>query len=305
MHYRKSVYWLTFAMPHALRILWSVPMVSMYNHCMLQIVPILFYIFLLPFSSFCFNAYIMNVKHGSSAFIRLSNKSGVLVDAGNREAAPHIIKFLKDHYIDTIKIAVISHPDINHIGGFEPIIQSGKFIIKRVVKNRDTVAGKTYRTLMAAIKKKRIPVITVKKDRKINNVEIKNAGASGGNLDHRSLVVYYTDFKSIAIMGDADAKAEKKLFSMKADILVLGSNGAATATSEEFLDSAKPEIAVISVDRKQKPSVTVLQRLRKKGITCYRTDKAGDIELSVYDWTLRVNGEELIKKQGIGGWSNK
>jgi competence protein ComEC len=265
---------------------------------MLRITPVLLFIAVIPFQALCYTVYIMDVKQGSSTFIRLSDKSGVLIDAGRSQAAPHIIKFLKDRGIDTIKLAIMSHPDLEHIGGLEAIILSHKFVIGKVVKNQDKISGRAYTALIGTINKKKIPVIIVKKNRKIEGVEIKNAGTSGGDLDHRSLVVYYSDFKSIAIMGDADVKAEKGLFSMKTDVLVLGSHGDSKATCQEFLDSAKPEVALISADKRRigTPTADITQRLKMKKIPYFRTDKMGDIEVMVYDWALRVNGQEVIAK---------
>jgi competence protein ComEC len=257
-----------------------------------------FFAILLPFPALGYTAYVLDVKQGSSTFIRMSDKSGVLIDAGRSTAAPHIIKYLKDRGVDTIKLAIISHPDPEHFGGLEEIILSKKFVIGKVVKNQDRCSDRTYKTLMGTISRKKIPVILVKKDRKIGGIEIKNAGASGGDLDHRSLVVFYSDYKTIAIMGDADARAEKGLLSMKADILVLGNHGDSKASCKEFLDSLKPEMAFISADKRRFGTSTadLMQRLKNKKIPYFRTDKIGDIEVSVYDWALRVNGQEVIAR---------
>jgi competence protein ComEC len=253
---------------------------------------------LLPVPALCYTAYVIDVKQGSSTFIRLSDRSGVLIDAGRSTAAPHIIKYLKGRGVDTIKLAIISHPDPEHFGGLEEIILSKKFVVGKVVKNPDKSSDRAYKTLMGTINRKKIPVIIVKKDRKIGGLEIKNAGASGGDLDHRSLVVYYSDYKSIAIMGDADVRAEKGLLSMKADILVLGNHGDSKATCKEFLDSLKPEMVFISADKRRfgTPTADLIQRLKNKKIPYFRTDKMGDIEVSVYDWALRVNGQEVIAR---------
>ncbi len=264
-----------------------------------HIIPVLFIIALASSPSFCFTAFVMDVKQGSSSFVKLSEKAGVLIDAGNAKAAPHIIQYLKDHGIDTIKMAIMSHPDLDHIGGFETIITSGEFVVGKVVKNQDKAATKAYKKLMAAIKRKRIPVLTLKKDKIIENMEIKNGGLTGGDLNHRSLVVYYIDFgKSIAIMGDADVTAEKSLFNRKTDVLVIGNHGAVVSTSKEFLTSVKPETALISVgkNRDGNPNIAVIKRLKNSGITIYRTDKTGDIEISVKDWVLHINGEEANPK---------
>ena len=250
----------------------------------------------LPFQAAGFTAYVLDVKQGSSTFIRMSDKAGILVDAGRDHSAPHIIKYLKDRGIDTIKLAIMSHPDLEHIGGFEEIILSKKFVIRKFVKNQDKSSDRAYKTLMGTIYKKKIPVIVVKRDRKIEGVAIKNAAASGGNLNHRSLVVYYSDYKSIAIMGDADARAEKGLLRMKADVIVLGNHGDAGAASRELLDSIKPEMVIMAVDKRRfgTPTSNIIKRLQSRNIPYFRTDKLGDIEVKVYDWALRVNGREIF-----------
>jgi competence protein ComEC len=250
--------------------------------------------------SFGFTAYVIDVKQGSSSFIKLTEQSGVLIDAGNSQAADHIIQYLKDHGIDTIKMAILSHPDPDHMGGMEKIIQSGDFVIRKVVKNRDDSPAKAYKKMMAAIKRKRIPVLVVKKDTVINNVDIRNGGLTGGDLNYRSLAVYYMDIgKAIAFMGDADVKAEKTLMHKMADVIVVSEHGAATATGKEFLTSVKPDIALISVGKNSRgyPSAAVLGRLKKAGVSVYRTDKAGDIEVSLVNWVFYVNGSPATGKQ--------
>ncbi len=266
---------------------------------MLHIIPVLLFIAAATFPACCFTAYVMDVKQGSSTFIKLTEKSGVLIDAGPVEAAPHIIQYLKDRRIDTIKMAILSHPDVAHIGGFEKIIQSRKFIIRQVIKNKDKSTERAYKTLLAIMKRKKIRVLTLERDTIIRGVEIKNAGATGGSLDHRSLVVCYSELgKSIVVMGDADAKAEKSLLPMKADALVISHHGSATATSKEFLDSVWPEMVLISVGKNgyRHPTATVLNRLKDKEIYYYRTDKMGDIEVAVIDWALKINGSKSNQK---------
>jgi competence protein ComEC len=273
-------------------------MISTYNHVMLRRSLFFLFIVLFAFPLFGFSVYIINVKQGSSSFIKLSEKSGVLIDAGRSQSAPHIIQFLKSHGIDTIKLAIMSHPDLEHIGGFEEIIQSEKFIIKKIIKNQDKIPDRAYKTLIGAINRKKIPVIILKKNGKMEGLEIKNVNSSGSDFDHRSLGVYYSDYKSIAVMGDADVKAEKDLLPMKADVIVLGNHGESKSTCKEFLDSAKPEIVLISAEirRLAAPTADVLNRLKNKKITYFRTDKAGDIDVSVVDWVLRVNGQEVLPK---------
>jgi competence protein ComEC len=249
---------------------------------------------LIALSSFQGNAFtvaVLNVHEGSSSFIKVSDKSGVLIDAGSAEDAPHIIKFLKSRGIDTLTMAIISHPDFAHEGGFGKIIDSGGFVIGRVVKNRDNPQTPAFDNLMKIIDRKKIPVLIVKKDTTIGDIDLKNCSAVGGDFHTRCLVVGYSDLgKSIAFMGDADAQAEKKLMSIKADAIVISHHGSKAATSQKFLNAVKPEIAFISVGPNSfgHPAKEIIDRLKNAGIEIYRTDEMGDMVVTVVDWKFKV-----------------
>ena len=64
------------------------------------------------------------------------------------------------------------------------------------------------------------------------------------------------------------------------DILVAGHHGAADASSEELLQTVKPEVVLISVAKYNiygQPAPALLQRLENFGCTVYRTDQNGTI----------------------------
>jgi len=71
---------------------------------------------------------------------------------------------------------------------------------------------------------------------------------------------------------------------LKAHVLEVGHHGAEDVTTEEFLEAVSPGIAVVSVDEDDfwgYPSARVLERLKKAGVKMYRTDRDGDIVLSI------------------------
>ncbi|MCK4618260.1 hypothetical protein KAT45_05070 [Candidatus Aerophobetes bacterium] len=71
---------------------------------------------------------------------------------------------------------------------------------------------------------------------------------------------------------------------LRADLLKVGHHGAEDATSQEFLEAVSAGIAVISVDKDNfwgYPSARVLERLKKVGVKVYRTDREGDVVLSI------------------------
>ncbi len=89
--------------------------------------------------------------------------------------------------------------------------------------------------------------------------------------------------------GDAEKKSEKAMISqygltgkLRCNVLKVGHHGSTTSTSEDFLSSVKPQIAIISCGEGNKfghPKQETLDKLAAAGVTVYRTDKVGTIIL--------------------------
>lgn len=116
--------------------------------------------------------------------------------------------------------------------------------------------------------------------------QILGASAKRGDLNERSVVLLLLeDNKKILLMGDAGLQAEKEL--LKSELLVdvdyikVGHHGSKYASSLEFLEKIKPELAIISVGEKNRyghPTNETLERLSKVGAEVKRTDQLGTIE---------------------------
>jgi competence protein ComEC len=68
----------------------------------------------------------------------------------------------------------------------------------------------------------------------------------------------------------------------QANVLKVGHHGSSGSTSEKFLETVQPSIAVISVGKDNEyglPDQELLDRLEKQGVTVYRTDEDGTITL--------------------------
>jgi len=67
-------------------------------------------------------------------------------------------------------------------------------------------------------------------------------------------------------------------------------HGSSTSSTEEFLDSVTPDVAVISVGKNNfgHPSEEVLQRMESKGIYVLRTDISGAVVLKTYGEKIRI-----------------
>ncbi|MEK9207117.1 MAG: hypothetical protein AAB922_01445, partial [Patescibacteria group bacterium] len=102
---------------------------------------------------------------------------------------------------------------------------------------------------------------------------------------HESNIVSELDLgnKKFLLMGDAEEVVEYRLITSNVisniDILKVGHHGSKTSTSQNFLQTAKPEEAVIQVGRNSygHPTPLVLDNLFKIGAKIFRTDQLGDI----------------------------
>lgn len=126
----------------------------------------------------------------------------------------------------------------------------------------------------------------------ISNVERKQilgASANRGDLNERSVVLLLLeDDKKILLSGDVGDQTEKWLVAngslSKVDILKVGHHGSKYASTKEFLEMIRPELAVISVGEKNRyghPTKETLDRLESVGAKVRRTDLEGTIVIEL------------------------
>jgi competence protein ComEC len=114
---------------------------------------------------------------------------------------------------------------------------------------------------------------------------------TGGNEPNANSIVARLDYGSFSMLltGDAEDQTEHTLLTkdlnLEAQILKVAHHGSKYATSRDFLNRVKPQIAIISCgawNRYGHPSQAVLDRLRaaNPAIKLYRTDLHGELTLT-------------------------
>lgn len=119
-------------------------------------------------------------------------------------------------------------------------------------------------------------------------------------LNNNSLVckLVYLSFSCI-FTGDIEEIAEKAILEkyknstqiLKTDILKIAHHGSKTSSTEEFLETVKPKIALIGVGPNNNfghPNKNVIERIKNNKIEIFRTDENGEIGIS-------TNGKGKIK----------
>ena len=115
-------------------------------------------------------------------------------------------------------------------------------------------------------------------------------------------VVCRLDFgeTSFLFTGDASRQSENDLVKaygdgLSADVLKLGHHGSDTSSQEKWLNAVDPEVAVCCVgwdNTYGHPSPEVLERLEKRGVTLYRTDRNGTVVVTSDGEQLAVQTEK-------------
>ncbi|HSU79951.1 MAG TPA: DNA internalization-related competence protein ComEC/Rec2 [Candidatus Angelobacter sp.] len=269
--------------------------------------------YLLPLAFSEGRVIFLDVGQGDSIFIQLPhNGETILIDTGGqlpfkkepwqRQKKPFevgrdiVLHELKGMGITHLDRLVLTHSDFDHIGGVQGLI--GHIPIKSIVVSPFFVPSKTERPWLEKARKLGTHLIIAKP-----GDEWKSQGAVFKVLwpkektttsNGKSLVIE-GDFggERWLFTGDLEVPEEKRVLALypnlKIDILKVGHHGSKTASSEAFLETLDPKLAIISVgahNRYGHPNSKVLKRLKLLSIPTFRTDQSGAIVFTFNRWRI-------------------
>lgn len=254
----------------------------------------------------------IDVGQGDSILIKLPfNKGTYLIDTGGALQFPSeewekrknpfevgedvLLPFLKSKGIMKLDKLILTHGDMDHIGGAPAILWN--LNVQEVVLPLVEEKAELENDIIAICKAKDIPVHYGTKGDEWSVDHYSFAVMSPGANEHmerndQSLVVYSVlGGKSWLFTGDLESEGERRLVSsypkLTADVLKVGHHGSKTSTSEEFLLQIRPKIALISAGENNRfghPHPEVTERLEHEKIRILRTDQQGAI-------TYQFNGK--------------
>lgn len=250
--------------------------------------------------------YFLDVGQGDSSLIKLppagSGRAGgvkILIDGGpaNGRLEKNLENILPmyDRYIDLV---VISHPQLDHFGGFLSMLKNykvGAALMSHA--DRDAVSWEELKRIMEERKIRRIILNTGDRIRygdSLITILSPNAGAAEKDINDLSLVTLIDSggVKSI-FAGDASSKLEKRLanlYNVDVDILKVSHHGSKFSSDPAFLKEASPVVSVIEVGKNSygHPTKETLSRLANVSNNLYRTDKNGLLKIVVDGGQLKV-----------------
>ncbi len=211
-----------------------------------------------PFAEVSF----INVGQGDAILIRTPlNRCSIMIDTGKPSQSRTVDTFLKAKGVRTIDILFISHSDSDHSGNTE-FIQNSYIVYRTVTEHFVSMdcGGIVFTDL--------------------NTIDDEDA--------NRSSLVQYFELNGISylMMGDADKLTEEQIVrdygSLRATVLKASHHGSATGSSQLFLETVRPHLAVISCGAYgiyHHPSREVTERFRQNRIPYTDTRSQGDITI--------------------------
>lgn len=247
----------------------------------------------------------IDVGQGDATLISKGNFH-MLIDAGKNDRGEQVVACLKKAGIQKLDVLVGTHPDSDHIGGLDDVIEA--FPADHVYMPDAKKGTRTYEEVVDALKrageKSSMPEIgksySYEKNVVVRFLSPKKTYSDSNN---NSLVVQVAYGKNrFLFMGDAEEEAEKDIvaagYDLECDVLKVGHHGSYTATSQAFLDKADPAYAVISCGKNNSyghPHAEVLARLEDSDVQIYRTDKMGTVTAESDGKNVRIRTEQGAK----------
>ena len=232
--------------------------------------------------------HFIDVGQGDAILV-MTAEGNMLIDTSEDNAREELDAYLKAAGVKSLKYLVLTHPDADHIGNADFIINN--YEVETVLMTDHASTSKTYERLLDAIENSKASLEIVEAGYKFSLGSIQNT-VIAPNDDYNdpnemSLVIksVYGD-TSVMLTGDAEVESEEDIVkkwssdALKCDILKVGHHGSDSSTTDAFLTAVDPDIAVISCGEDNKyghPHKVILDRLEEKGIEIYRTDTDGSI----------------------------
>ncbi len=230
--------------------------------------------------------HFLDVGQGD-ATLMIQDEYAMLVDGGDNLHGWQVAEYLHYLGIDHLKYVIATHPDMDHIGGLDIVLQNISCDMVLMPEcEKDTYS---YQGLMQVLKEKDLKPIQPEPGdvyelgtakftilAPLDNYENVNDNSIAFRMIHGKNRFLFT--------GDAEHDAEEDMIragrTLSADVYKVAHHGSRGTNTELFMLSVRPKYAVISCGEGNEyghPHSRVLNLLRLLRTKVYRTDEQGTI----------------------------
>ncbi len=236
-----------------------------------------------------YGVYFFDVGQGDSSLIKTKSDT-VMIDLARTYEGRNVVSALEHLNIKTIDYLILTHLDEDHVGGLEALANSEIKIDNILLSKFASSEEDKYLNLMdilSIVELDNIYYLGAGDALYLDEIQMEFLGPILDSQNHNndSLVFISRQFyTNILWTGDIDIATEHsyvvEYVAPNIDVIHASHHGSNDGTSEELLNWANPEFAVISAgfsNRYRHPSINVLERLEEGRVEVWRTDLNGTI----------------------------
>lgn len=228
--------------------------------------------------------HFIDVGQGDAILIDLG-ETEVLIDGGDKSSG--VVAYLDDFVDGALGLIVATHPHADYIGGLIGVLDA--FEVDEIWLNGDTSTSETYSQFMSAVNSEGAQVYEARRGDTIEAGElifnVLNPASLNDTTNNNSIVLSLSYGENdFLFMGDAEKEAEASMLAagvvQDIDVLKVGHHGSKTASSSNFLNAAKPEIAIYMAGTGNSyghPHQETIDALTQISAEIYGTDICGTI----------------------------
>lgn len=229
----------------------------------------------------------LNVGQGNSIFIECDDHY-MLIDGGKSDQSSKIYSFLEKKDIEKLDFVVATNTKEENVGGLAAALK--EYDCDMVLAPTNEAANEAYAKFLEYTEKNNgsVTIPEVNDTYALGDAKI-SVLACASKIDAAQSIILQIQHFDTKYLFASDVKAEEegalcKRYgeALKSDVLFIGNHGSSISSSDAFLDTANPKIAILSVDGNDGsglPESKVLDALHQRNIDLYRTDCNGDIKL--------------------------
>ncbi len=254
-----------------------------------------------------FRLMVMDVGNADCLLLQ-NGERFALVDAGEDDDGDAIVSFLNRVGITYLDYVIATHPDADHIGGMDEVVNNvkiGTFLMSYMPEGH-TPTTRVYEDLLTALIDNEVsPVEPLFGDSYPFGdafIDVLSGLSDHTETNEQSIVcrVRFGETRFL-LMGDAGKEVEEELLEngvdLRADVLKVGHHGSRSSSTETFVKAVAPTVAVISCglgNRYNHPHKETLSTLRDVSCTVYRNDFHGDVMVVSDGKTITVTTEKQV-----------
>ena len=233
----------------------------------------------------------------ADAIILKTQNHSVIIDLGEEDDGDEISEFLEENNITDIDYILITHYDKDHIGGFSEVMEN--VTAKNILVPNYEGTSEEYTEFLNTINDKKLTVTRLTEDISFVLDDVlfevsvpKKQFYKEGDNDY-SLVISVTHGENTFLFtGDAEKERLAEVlseFGKQYDFVKIPHHGKHNGNTKRFINTVKPQYAVICDSEKNPASDKTLSYLVTQGTEIYST-KNGDVQIV-------SDGKEIIINQ--------